>query len=90
MGLIGELASLVLRLFCLGLFLSVLLDLFRPGPPGPLRSGMTRFYDRFLNPLRRWIPPIPLSSSTIDPSPLILILFIWLCLEPFLEWVFRG
>ncbi len=92
MGLVGDLAGLVLRLFALGLFASWFLDLVLSRPPGRLRRLLSGFYAPFLDPIRRVIRPVRIlpGSVAVDFSPLILILFIWLVLHPFLEWVFKG
>jgi YggT family protein len=50
-----------------------LLSFFMP-PYHPVREALDRIIAPFLNPIRRMMP----STGTIDFSPMVLILLVWL------------
>lgn len=82
--------DLGLKLFALGLLVTVLLNWFHPPSLRAVQQGLNRFYDCFLNPIRRHVRPFKLSRSApaaIDLAPLLLLLLVWLFLHPFLMWV---
>lgn len=82
--------DLGLKLFALGLFVTVLLNWFNPPQVRAAQQWLNRFYERFLNPIRRHARPFKLSRSApaaINLAPLLLLLFVWLFLHPFLMWV---
>ena len=93
MGLLWKMVDVALRLFALGLFVSTLLNWMLPPPSKGFRKRMSDFYNLFLNPIRRCIKPVKLFPSApagIDLSPIVLLLFVWLGVHPFLKWIFGG
>ena len=82
--------DLLLRLFALGLFLSIVLDWILSRPPSGFRRQLNRFYEIFLQPVRRFIKPLKLSPRApagLDLSPLLLLFLVWWFVHPFLMWV---
>lgn len=82
--------DLGLKLFALGLLLTVLLNWFNPPSLRAAQQWLNRCYERFLGPIRRHVRPFKLTRSApaaIDLAPLLLLLLIWLFLHPFLMWV---
>ena len=93
MGLLWKMVDVALRFFALGLFVSTLLNWMLSTPSKGFRKRMSDFYNLFLNPIRRCIKPVKLSPSApagIDLSPIVLLLFVWLGVHPFLKWIFGG
>ncbi len=93
MSELRQLIDLLLRIFALGLFITVILNLVVTNPPNKFHKQLNAFYDRFLNPLRRSIKPVKLSASApsgIDFTPLILLVLVWWAVHPFLMWVLGG
>ncbi|MCS1410142.1 MAG: hypothetical protein M2R45_03331 [Verrucomicrobia subdivision 3 bacterium] len=91
MYVLREIVDLALRVFALGLFVSVILNWIASKPPNGFRKQLNGFYDIFLNPLRRYLKPVKLSPSApagLDLSPLVLLLIVWWAIYPFLMWVF--
>ncbi|MCD6338827.1 MAG: YggT family protein [Verrucomicrobia bacterium] len=86
-----DLIDLALKLFALGLFIDVILSWLAPPPLRRLQQALDRFYEPFLNPIRRCVRPFrvfPNAPQAVDLSPLILLLLIWWLVHPFLMWVF--
>lgn len=90
MGLLRELVDLIIRLFALGLFVSVVLDWIMSGPAVGFRRRLDQLYEPFLKPIQRYVRPIKLSPTAptgIDLSPLVLLLAIYWLVHPFIMWV---
>ncbi len=90
LDLLRKSVSLTLKFFALGLFITILLNWFRPIAWAGFQRHLNRFYDIFLDPLRRYIKPIKLFPSApvaLDLAPLVLLLLIWLIIHPFLMWL---
>jgi len=90
MGPLREIIDFALRIFALGLFVSVVLNWIMTGPVRGLRKQLDRVYEPFLNSIRRYIKPVKLSPTApvrMDLSPLVLLLLIWWAVHPFLMWV---
>ncbi|MCL5097235.1 MAG: YggT family protein [Candidatus Omnitrophica bacterium] len=84
--------DLVIKLFELGLFATIVLNWLNPPSLFAIQRRLNQLYDHFLNPIRRYIRPIRFFRSApvgLDLSPLILLLLIWWLIYPFLMWVFR-
>jgi uncharacterized protein YggT (Ycf19 family) len=93
MGPIIDLIDGAIRLFALGLFVSVVLNWILTNPSNSFRKQLDRFYEPFLKPIRRYIKPVKLSPTApvgMDLSPLVLLLGIWWAIHPFLMWVLGG
>ena len=90
MELIRDLVDAALRLFALGLFVSVLLNWILSHPATGFRKQLDGFYEPFLKPIRRYLKPVKLSPNApvgMDLSPLVLLLAVWWAIHPFLMWV---
>ncbi|MCF7668850.1 MAG: YggT family protein [Verrucomicrobia bacterium] len=84
------LVDLVIKLFELGLFITIILNLFSPPSLYRVQCRLNAFYDFFLNPIRRHIRPFkitPSSPASLDLAPIILLLIVWLLVHPFLMWI---
>ena len=82
--------DLLIKLFALGLFMTMLLSWFDAYPLRKVQRLLNRFYDIFLNPIRRYVRPIRLGPSApvgLDLAPLILLFLLWWLVHPFLMWV---
>ena len=93
LGSFRETLDLLLRFFCLGLFLMILVNWLQTGPERTWQRRVNGFYDLFLNPLRRYVKPIGLFPSApvkVDLTPMVLLLMVWWLIHPFLMWVFGG
>ena len=93
MPLLADIVDLALRVFALGLFVAVILNWLDVAVAASVRGALNRFYDIFLDPIRRFIRPVKFFSSApagLDMTPLILLLLIWWLVHPFLMWVIGG
>ncbi len=93
MGPIRDIIDFTLRIFALGLFVSVVLNWILTSPANGFRKQLDKCYEPFLKPIRRYIKPIKLSPGApvgMDLSPLVLLIAIWWAVHPFLMWVFGA
>lgn len=89
----ADIIGLAIRLFALGLFVYLILELVCPPSLWKLRRLLQTIYEPLLNPIRRCIRPIRIfrdAPSAIDLSPVILLLLIWWLVYPFIMWVLTG
>lgn len=93
MSPLRDIIDILLRLFALGLFVSILLGWILNDPATGFRKHLDAFYEPFLKRIRRYVKPFKISPSApaqIDPSPFILLLLIYCVIHPFLMWVLGG
>lgn len=86
-----QLVSVVVKAFALGLFITIVLNWLNPPRMTDLQGFLNRFYDVFLNPIRRYVRPIRMFRDApvgLDLAPLVLLALIWWIIHPFLMWVF--
>lgn len=87
---IRSLVDVAIKVFALGLFVSIVLNWLNIRALSEVQYFLNRFYDVFLNPIRHYIRPVRFGSSAplgLDLSPLILLALIWWLIHPFLTWV---
>ena len=87
---IRQVIDLVVKAFALGLFISIILDWMNPAGLREMQAFLNRFYDRFLDPIRRYVRPIKFFRGApvgLDLAPLILLLLVWWIIHPFLMWI---
>lgn len=85
-----ELVDLAIKLFALGLFITIILNWFSSPSAHHVQRLLNQFYDIFLNPIRRYVKPVRVSQEApvgLDLAPLILLLAIWILVHPFIMWV---
>ncbi len=93
MDLLEGAINLILKLFSLGLFISIILNWIDHPSVAQAKRWLNGFYDIFLDPLRRVIKPIPIRARYVEPveidiTPGILLLLVLIVIRPFLLLVF--
>jgi len=85
--------DVLLRVFTFGLFFRMVLSWIQPSAARlrPVALYLDRVYEPILRPLRRVIKPIKIGAhppTTLDVSPVVLLLGLWWIVHPFLMWTF--
>lgn len=83
-------ADFVIKAFAFGLFVTILLNWVDAYPLIEAKRQLNKFYDLFLEPIRRYIKPVKLAPSApvgLDLAPLVLLALVWWFIHPFLMWV---
>jgi uncharacterized protein YggT (Ycf19 family) len=89
---IARIVDVLIRLFALGLFVRMFLGWIAPAGLAlrPVMLYLDKVYEPVLRPLRRIIKPVKLNlnpPTSIDLSPLILLLGLWWFVHPFAMWL---
>lgn len=90
MNELRNMVELVIKAFALGLFVTIILNWVAAESLAEARRKLNKFYDIFLEPIRRYIKPVRFSPSApvgLDLSPLILLALVWWFIHPFLMWI---
>lgn len=90
MNTLRDLVDLAIKAFALGLFVTIILNWIGGQALLEPRRNLNKFYDIFLDPIRRYVKPVRFSPSApvgLDLAPLVLLALVWWLMHPFLMWV---
>jgi len=83
-------ADFVIKAFAFGLFVTIILNWVDVYAFVEAKRHLNRFYDIFLEPIRRYVKPVKMAPSApigLDLAPLVLLALVWWFIHPFLMWV---
>ena len=90
MNELRNMIELVIKAFAFGLFVTIIFNWVAAESLSEPRRNLNKFYDIFLDPIRRYIKPVRFSPSApvgLDLSPLILLALVWWFIHPFFMWI---
>jgi uncharacterized protein YggT (Ycf19 family) len=90
MSPLRNIAELLIKAFAFGLFVTIVLNWIDVFALAEAKRYLNKFYDIFMDPIRRYIKPVrfgPSAPMGLDLAPLVLLTLIWWIVYPFLMWV---
>ncbi|MSU32179.1 MAG: YggT family protein [Pedosphaera sp.] len=89
---IARVFDLLIKLFTFGLFVRMFLSWITPAGSAlkPAMLYLDKVYEPILRPIRRIVKPIKLNlnpPSSLDLSPLLLLVGLWWFIHPFAMWL---
>lgn len=88
--MISEFVTILFDIFSLAFVVYIIMSWFEEARKFSFYNKLESFFSKLLQPIRKYLPPLPIANGGIDLSPVILLLGINWVVRPLVLFLLGG